>query len=135
MQARAWTGEPFWSGSRVLFVSEEDVAGDEHQIERWAEEVPIVVVTRERKGTRVHHDDVWQEIGVFPAEEVDPTGAGDVFAAAFLVHYSEAADVGEATRFASAAAALAVEAQGIEGIADRQQIEERAAAHPELELA
>jgi sugar/nucleoside kinase (ribokinase family) len=118
----------------VLFVSDEDVAGEEHQLDRWAKDVPIVVVTRERRGARVHHDDAWHEIEAFPAEEVDPTGAGDVFAAAFLVHYSESADVGKATRFASAAAVLSVEAQGIEGIANRQQIEERVAAHPELEL-
>ena len=88
-------------------------------LERWADDVPIVVVTRERRGARVHHEDAWHEIDAFPADEVDPTGAGDVFSAAFLVHYSEAADVGKATRFASAAAACSVEAQGIEGIAER----------------
>ena len=134
VQSRAWIGTPFWTGSRVLFVSDQDVAGEEQQLERWADEVPIVVVTRERMGARVHHDDAWHQIEAFPAKEVDPTGAGDVFAAAFLVRYSETHDVAQATRFGSAASACSVEAQGIEGIADRQQIEERMAAHPELEL-
>lgn len=129
-----WNGPPFWQGAHALFVSDEDLVA-ETQLDRWVEEVPVVVVTRERRGARVHDGGRWREIDAFPANEVDPTGAGDVFAAAFLVWLDETGDVGGAAQFASAAAAFAVEAEGIKGIANRDQIGERLAQHPELMLA
>ncbi len=135
VEHRAWSGPPFWEGADVLFVSDEDLAGDERQLDRWVEDVPTVVVTRERRGARVHSAGAWREIDAFPADEVDPTGAGDVFSAAYLIRYEETGDVAAAVRFASAAAAASVEANGSEGIADRAEIERRLAAHPEIVLA
>ena len=134
VQRRVWTGAPFWEGGDVLFVSDEDLAGNERQLDRWVKDVPAVVVTRERRGARVHGDGAWREIDAFPATEVDPTGAGDVFAAAYLVRYEETDDVASAMRFASAAAAASVEAASMDGIADRDEIEKRLAAHPEIVL-
>lgn len=134
VQPQAWTGAPFWAGSQVLFVSDEDIVGEESQLDRWAVEVPVVVVTRANHGTRVHSDGTWREIDAFPAQEVDQTGAGDVFAAAFLVRLKETNDVAAAARFASVAAAFAVEAEGIEAIATREQIDGRLSQHPEVVL-
>ncbi len=129
-----WTGASFWSGCRALFVSEEDLGGREEEPAQWADEVPIVAVTRDRKGARVHVEGGWRAIDAFPAEEVDPTGAGDVFAAAFLVRYGETRDMKEATRFAAAAAAWSVEGYGVDGIVGRGQIELRMEEHKEITL-
>jgi len=130
----AWEGPPFWRGGRVLFVSDEDVGRRPDQIERWTAGVPIVAQTRYRRGARVYVRGRWRSIAAFPAKEVDPTGAGDVFAAAFLVRYHETSETGEAARFASAAAACSVEGRGIERIATRREIETRMKAHPEIVL-
>jgi sugar/nucleoside kinase (ribokinase family) len=130
----AWEGAPFWRGCRVLFVSDEDIGRRGEQLERWTARVPIVALTRYRKGARVHARGRWRSIAAFPAKEVDPTGAGDVFAAAFLVRYHETGETGEAARFASAAAACSVEGRGIERIATRREIEARMKAHPEIVL-
>jgi sugar/nucleoside kinase (ribokinase family) len=130
----AWEGPPFWRGCKVLFVSDEDVGRRREQIERWTVGVPIVALTRYRRGARVHQRGRWRAIDAFPAKEVDPTGAGDVFAAAFLVRYHETGETGEAARFASAAAACSVEGRGIERIAGRREIEARVQAHPEIVL-
>lgn len=131
---RAWEGPRFWSGCQVLFVSDEDLGRRRDQLAPWTAEVPIVALTRNRRGARIHMERRWRSIGAFPAREVDPTGAGDVFAAAFLVRYRETADVGETMRFASAAAACSIEAPGTEGIAGREEIEARMAEHPEVAL-
>jgi len=96
--------------------------------------VPVVVLTRDRGGARVHERGAWGEIAAFPANEVDPTGAGDVFAAAFLVRYHETNDTSIATRFACAAAACSVEAPGTARVATRSVIESRMAKHPEIAL-
>ena len=133
VQPTAWGGAPFWRGCQVLFVSDEDLVDDE-QLDQWVTDLPAVVVTRERRGARVHDEGRWREIPALPVEEVDPTGAGDVFAAAFLVRLQETNDVADAARFASVAAAFAVEAEGIGAIATREQIDERLSHHPELVL-
>lgn len=130
----AWEGPPFWRGCRVLFVSDEDIGRRRDDVERWEEGVPILALTRYRKGARVHARGRWRSIAAFPAKEIDPTGAGDVFAAAFLVRYHETGETGEAARFASAAAACSVEGRGIERIATRREIEARMKAHPEIVL-
>ncbi len=59
------------------------------------------------------------------ATERDPTGAGDVFGAALFLGILEGKPLGEAGRFAAAAAALAVEAPGLSGAPDRKAVETR----------
>jgi sugar/nucleoside kinase (ribokinase family) len=134
VRRQAWNGAPFWHGCHVLFVSDEDVGRRSDQIDRWTDDVPVVAVTSNRRGARVHDNGRWRSIDAFPADEVDPTGAGDVFATAFLVRMRETQDVAQATRFASAAAACSIEAQGIDGIATRATIDERLRAHPDVVL-
>jgi sugar/nucleoside kinase (ribokinase family) len=118
----------------VLFVSDEDLGEHKGQLERWKAEVPVVALTRYREGAEVYSGGQVRSIGAYPTEEVDPTGAGDVFATAFLVRYHETGDLAEATRFASAAAACSVEGAGIERVATRETIEARMEEHPEIAL-
>ena len=134
VRRQAWTGPPFWSGCRALFVSDEDLGRRRDQLARWLAEVPLVALTRNWRGARIHAGGSWRTVEAFPAREEDPTGAGDIFAAAFLVRYHETEDVGESARFASAAAACSVEAPGVELVADRLTIEARMRKHPEIVL-
>ncbi len=134
VRRRAWSGSPFWSGCRVLFVSDEDLGQRRDQLSVWTAQVPVVVLTRNRRGALVHEEGRWRCIEAFPAEEVDPTGVGDVFAAAFLARHHETGDTAQSTRFASAAAACSIEAPGVESIADRRTIEGRMKEHPEVVL-
>jgi sugar/nucleoside kinase (ribokinase family) len=131
---RAWDGPPFWAGSRVLFVSDEDIGEETGQLEAWAQDVPVVALTRYRQGAEVCLEGRWLRIDAFPADEADPTGAGDIFATAFLIRYHETGDAAEAARFAAAAAAYSVEGPGIERVATREEIEARMAQHPEIAL-
>ena len=56
---------------------------------------------------------------------MDFTGAGDVFAASFLVAYHELGDPVRAARFAHAAAAFAIEDEGTRGIPTRAAVTAR----------
>lgn len=129
-----WDGPAFWSGCQAVFASEEDLAGHRDQLARWIDEAPIVILTEGFRGAQVHMDGVWRRIAAFPSNEVDPTGAGDVFAGAFLVRYHETRDVAHAARFASAAAACSIEGPGLEAIPQREQIEARMHRQPEVVL-
>jgi len=128
------TATDFWSGCDVLFVSDEDLAADERSLERWTREVPVVAVTESWKGARVFADGAWHSMHAFPEREVDPTGAGDTFATAFLVRLSETDDIEEAARFGAAAASISVGGIAAESIATREEIEARLRAHPEIVL-
>lgn len=121
-----------WSGLDVLpyidaaVVSIDDIVGDE-QISQWSEIVPVLVVTQGSKGARLHAKGRWHTIPAFAAQEVDPTGAGDVFAAAFALMLLETGDTVRAATFASCVASFAVEAQGTSNLPTRAQVDERLA--------
>jgi sugar/nucleoside kinase (ribokinase family) len=94
--------------------------------------VPILFFTLGYRGSRLWRNGRWQQVPAFPAREVDPTGAGDVFAAAFLARYLETDDVAQASLFAAAAAAVSVEAVGTAGIPSRAEVEERLRRQSEI---
>ena len=118
----------------ALFLSEEDLGGAPVP-ESWRDALPILAVTRGRLGARLCIENVWWQLPAFPAREVDATGAGDAFAAAFLIRYHEIGEASEAARFAAAVASFVVEVPGITGAPSRAQAEARLQAHPELRLS
>jgi len=122
VQPMAFEPSPAWLAADVVFVSEEDVA-DAERVAEWRSRTPIVVLTRGYRGCTVWDTSGRHDVSAAAVAEVDPTGAGDVFAAAFLVRYAEARDVVAAARFATAAAALAVGGEGTSSIAGRDEIE------------
>ncbi|MEX0750963.1 MAG: carbohydrate kinase family protein, partial [Dehalococcoidia bacterium] len=129
-----WSGVPFWRGADVVFVSDEDLGGDEAMLDRWSAEAPTVVMTRARRGARVCSAGEWGEIEAFPQEEVDPTGAGDTFATAFLIRLHETGDLAEATRFGGDAASVSVGGVGAAAMPERGEIERHMREHPEITL-
>jgi sugar/nucleoside kinase (ribokinase family) len=119
-----WTPPDFLLGRlQSIFVSTEDVAGYEDAALEWFQRVPIGVLTAGRAGALLFVNGERYEVPPRPTTEVDATGAGDVFAAAFLIHYQSAGDPWEAAAAASCAASLSVEASGIAGVPDRATLE------------
>ncbi len=83
----------------------------------WLEDVPLIAVTRGAAGAVLYQrSELPREFPGYPAREVDPTGAGDVFAAAFLVQLYKTGDAGAAMDFANRVAACSVESVGVGGI-------------------
>jgi sugar/nucleoside kinase (ribokinase family) len=113
------------AGVHVLFLSQHDTP-DAHLFARdMLGRVPIVVLTRGWKGALVLTRDATLDVPTLPRPEVDPTGAGDVFAAAFLLRYHEVGDLAEAAAFAACAASCVVEGVGATALGDRLEIESR----------
>jgi sugar/nucleoside kinase (ribokinase family) len=128
-----WADEAVLKGATALFLSDEDVPPDDAApaLKRWCGMVDIVAFTRGYDGADVCYDGEWRHIDAFPANAVDPTGAGDVFAAAFLIRLGETKDPWESARFASCAASFVVAGEGVAAIPGRQQVEELLAQQPE----
>ncbi|MEM4724392.1 MAG: PfkB family carbohydrate kinase [Candidatus Hadarchaeum sp.] len=123
---RVWTeAQQILPNVEVLVYSEEDVACDEVVIRHYAKMAKIAVVTRGWRGATVFYNGIACDFPAFRAKEVDPTGAGDVFAAAFLVRLRETGDPYQAAPFANCAASFSIEGLGTTTIPTRQQVEER----------
>lgn len=111
----------------VLIFSEHDVGGDTALVRRYVQLARVAVVTQNIRGATVHWDygAHRHDVPAFPATEVDPTGAGDVFAAAFLLNYADTRDPVACTRYANCVASFAVEGQGTSTLPDPQHLEAR----------
>lgn len=112
---------------RALILSPEDIGAlADTVIGEWARIVPLIAVTCSRDGAYAWENGARSDVFAgYPANEVDPTGAGDVFAAAFLCELHETGDAARAIDFANQVAACSVEAVGGEGIPTREMVAAR----------
>jgi sugar/nucleoside kinase (ribokinase family) len=110
---------------QAVFLSREETGEFEEDLLEWFQQIPVGVLTLGEAGTVLFVAGERYEIQADAAQERDATGAGDVFAAAFLIHYQREGDPWEAAAYASCAAACSVEAEGIAGIPDPLALEAR----------
>jgi 1D-myo-inositol 3-kinase len=102
----------------AIFASGHDVLGQESQVTEWVQRVPLAVVTAGAAGAILYVNGDRYEVRPRKTREVDPTGAGDVFAATFLIHYDRNGDAWEAAEAATCAASLSVEGEGWSTVPD-----------------
>ena len=120
---RPWPDpRPVLARAQALFLSSDDVAGWEERAVELYQEVPLGALTFADKGAILFVNGQRHVISAARAREVEPTGAGDVFAAAFLLRYNLTGDPLEAAAFAAVAGALTVEASGIAGVPTAEQL-------------
>lgn len=113
----------------VLVVSTEDVGQDIALAQCYAESVKVMVLTRGLHGCDVYYDGHITHVRPRRALEVDPTGAGDTFTAAFLIRYAETRNAIEAARFANVTASFSVEGLSYSATPTRQQVDAYLAEH------
>ena len=130
----AYEGEPFWRGADAIFVSDEDLLGGRGDATPWLEGEAVVTITESHRGAQVWSKGRWRRIDAFPEDEVDPTGAGDTFATAFLIRLHETGDAAASVRFGAAAASLSIGGIGAAAIPKRDEIEARMSEYPEVTL-
>ncbi len=119
----------------ALILSREDLsahnAGNETQeqidtlLRDWARSTPLLAVTQGAQGAMLYQAGTSRHFRAFPTTEVDPTGAGDVFAAAFLIQYALGQDAAAAMRYANCVASFVVEQPGALGIPTPAQVATR----------
>jgi hypothetical protein len=110
------------SGAAVI--SLDDINGDEGRIEEFAASCRILVVTDGEQGARSYWNGDVRRFRPPSIKEIDPTGAGDIFAAAFFARLFTTRDPWEASRFATQIAAISITRPGLEGIPTQQEIQE-----------
>ena len=108
----------------AVVLSVEDIQGDWAVAERWAKQIAVLVVTQDEEGCTLFHRGEKQSFHAREARVIDPTGAGDVFAAAFFIRWAETGDPEQAAVFANATASMALERPGPGGVPKRIEVEE-----------
>jgi len=124
---------PWADAERVLaradavVISEDDVA-DRSVIEDWASRARMLVVTLGDRGCDIYRagEETYHSPAFKSGTEVDPTGAGDVFAAAFLWHlHTSGGDWHTAADWANCVASFVVEKRGVGGVPKLVDVEKR----------
>ena len=110
------------SAAEAVIVSLDDLGGDEVAIEEMAGVCRLLVVTDGPRGCRVYWNGDVRRVPVPPMTAVDPTGAGDIFAAAFFCRLHSTRDPWEAARFANLLASASVARSGLDGIPTAEEI-------------
>jgi len=116
--------DPALRRAHAVVISREDVNGDEELIEQMAHQTRVLAVTESAAGAVLYWNGDRRRFRAPDVREVDATGAGDVFAAAFFFRLLNTRDPWEATRFATLLASCSVTRVGLEGIATPREIEE-----------
>ncbi len=125
-QQRWEVTEDDFRGVDIACLSEEDVIDQPGLLDKLVRAVPIVAFTRGERGSTIYVDGEPTDVGVYAADTVDPTGAGDVFAASFTHRIAAGADPIDAARFAAACASIVVEDIGARALSRLGEAEGRA---------
>jgi sugar/nucleoside kinase (ribokinase family) len=112
----------------VLILSDEDLGPYSEQLSLYIEWAPVVIMTRGVDGCTIYQKGKPPiDVAAFATNVVDLTGAGDSFAAGFLIRFHETGDLLRAAHFGNGTASLAIASPGAENMPTRAQVEARVA--------
>jgi len=114
---------PILQKANAVVISREDVNGDNELIEQMAHQTRMLVVTEGAEGCILHWNGDRRRFRPPTVNELDATGAGDIFATAFFVRLFQTRDPWEAARFATLIASYSVTRVGLDGIPTQSEIE------------
>lgn len=122
--AKAWeNSEQVLRQAGGVVLSVEDVRRDLEQVEWMAHHARLLCLTEGEAGAVLYWNGDRRRFRPPSVVEVDSTGAGDIFAAAFFVRLYQTRDPWEAARFATHLAAHSVARPGLDGIPTPDEIE------------
>ena len=126
VHATPWVdAERILARADAVILSEQDV-DHPSAIDRYAASARLLVVTRGERGASIYRNgEVHHRAAFKAAREVDPTGAGDVFAAAYLVHLKQSGDPYLSAEFANCVASFVIEKRHDAGVPTLEQIQQR----------
>jgi sugar/nucleoside kinase (ribokinase family) len=111
----AWPkADDMLTAASAAIVSHDDIGGDFRLVEGWARLQRPIVVTQGKAGATVFWRGERRKFAARRVEVVDPTGAGDVFAACFFARLMRTGDAWGAAAAATELATLSVTRSGVD---------------------
>jgi sugar/nucleoside kinase (ribokinase family) len=124
VEAKVWeNSEQVLGRAGGVVLSVEDVCRDLEQVEWMAHHTRLLCLTEGESGAVLYWNGDRRRFRSPAIEEIDATGAGDIFSAAFFARLHQTRDPWEAARFATSLAAHSVARAGLAGIPTREEIE------------
>lgn len=119
--------EPVFELVDIVKIGKDEVQASNMKIKdliEWLKsiEVSVGIVTRGKEKVIIISENTIIEMPTINVEVEDPTGAGDVFGAAFLSEYLRGYDAAEAAKIANIAAGLKIRYKGPNGFPTRQEV-------------
>ncbi|BCX04909.1 MAG: ribokinase [Candidatus Roseilinea sp.] len=122
--AKPWDAAPqVLARADATVISIDDVAGDWKLALTWAAQARLFVVTLSAEGCIVFLEGRPYHVPAPQVEEVDPTGAGDIFAATLFISLQRGWDPLQAAAFANCVAAQSVTRKRLAGLPTREDLE------------
>jgi sugar/nucleoside kinase (ribokinase family) len=109
----------------VGVLSLEDLGDDRKALAHYVRLARLLVLTLGPEGAIMFERGRETRAPAFQVEQADPTGAGDVFATAFLLRYHETGDALAAAMYANCVASFIIESVGTANVPTRERVQER----------
>jgi sugar/nucleoside kinase (ribokinase family) len=106
----------------AVVLSLEDLGNDENMAAEMAQHCSLLALTLASHGARVYFQGETRDLTVTKMDEVESTGAGDIFAAAFFIRFYDTRDPWEAGRFANRLASISVTREGLASTPTEEEI-------------
>ncbi len=107
----------------AVVISMEDLGHVDQAVPKIAQDCQLLIVTDGANGAWVYYQGQQRHFPAPRMDEVDPTGAGDIFAAAYFIHFNHNQDPWEAARVATNLAANSVTRTGIESTPSKEEVQ------------
>lgn len=111
----------------VVVLSMEDLGYNRQALSHYRQLARLLVLTLGPDGAIVYEQGRELHSPAFEVEQIDPTGAGDVFATAFMIRYHETGDAMASAQFANCVASFIIESVGTSNVPTRERVQERLA--------
>ena len=106
----------------AVIISDEDVKKNESVIHDYAQRFKLLVVTEGFNGARVYWHGDARHFSAPRMDVLDPTGAGDIFAAVFLIRLKATGDPWKAAETAVRLASLSVTRTGLDSVPTIEEV-------------
>jgi len=118
-----WEDADKWlAQADAVVLSDEDVCDNKDLIMSYASRTRLLVVTHGVVGYTIYYEGNSEDFEAEDVTQVDPTGAGDIFATLFFVALNRGNDPWLAARFANCVAACSVTRPGLRGVPGPEEI-------------
>jgi sugar/nucleoside kinase (ribokinase family) len=125
VKTKRWAeAEQVLSRAVLAVMSEEDIRHDPSLEAFFAKLSQIMVLTRAERGGTVYQNGGSWDFPAYPMNQIDPTGAGDIFAAALHIVLAQSGSLEYAVQIAARLAGLSVSRVGPASAPTPQEIQE-----------
>ena len=109
----------------LLILSQEDLGNELELIPYLANLFKVLVVTNDAEGADIFFEGKKYHYPSYLVSVIDSTGAGDIFAAGFLIKYAETLDITASAAYAHCSASFCIEDIGTRNLPTKEALDKR----------